>query len=363
MNRLDVKSNMNQEAGNDESRAEEDASMDPPHMSDDDDDDDDNATDTRTDDDNDTGTGAGTDTETDQDDDDENEDEQEEEADRSDDEDVSDDESIVVIPTPDNVEHEYTYPQDFVGRSWQDVVPRGHYFRLILDPSCTKIPKEKFQSCHGLIEIVVPDDSCLTMIGIDSFMGCINLQRITNGLPATLLIIDKFAFSECRALHGQLVIPPNITRLGDQSFSFCSKLTSVVFQSSTTATTLEIGNDCFTFCTELLSMDLSERIDELVDTLFYYCSSLNRIIIRSSNMRFGNGGFQGCPSSLTIEAYPWLYPKIFASMHNNPSLIYRNFHQYHHRILGEAKIADDGVVTRQHPNGRRRQQLHKKQRL
>ena len=79
-------------------------------------------------------TGTGTDTETDQDDHDENEveDEDEEEADENDDEDAGDDESIVVIPTPDDVEI-------FEGKAWQDAVPRGHYLRLILDPSCMEI--------------------------------------------------------------------------------------------------------------------------------------------------------------------------------------------------------------------------------
>ena len=366
MNRLDVKSNMNhQEADNDdESRAEEDANIDPPHRGDDDNDDG-NDTDTGTDDDDDTGTGTDTGT----------------------DEDVSGDESVE-IPTPDDVEHEYTYPQDFVGRSWQDVVPRGHYFRLILDPSCTKIPKKKFQFCKRLIELVVPENSCLTTIGHSYFNGCSNLQRITNGLPTTLLIIDRSAFSlctalkgplvippnvtflgksvfyECTSLNGQLIIPPNVTFFGELSFATCASLTSVVFQPSITATTLGIGDGCFFNCTGLVSVDLSGRTDELENDVFRYCTSLNHITMRATNVRFGTHVFLGCSSSLSIEAYPWLYPKIFASMNLNPSLIYQTFHQYHHRILGEAKIADDGVVTRQHPNGRRRRrQLHKRSRL
>ena len=359
---------MNHEAA-DGGRAEDDSNMEPPPI--DDDVDDDNATDTGSD-------------------DDENEEEDDDEEDTS-----SDDESVV-IPTPDDVEHEFTYPQDFVGRSWLYVVPRGQYFRLILDPSCTNIPDGKFKGCGRLIEIVVPEDSCLTAIGQSSFYWCTNLQRITNGLPTTLLIIDRSAFSlctalkgplvippnitflgksvfyDCTSLNGQLIIPPNVTFLGDTSFANCASLTSVVFEPSTTTvattatttttTTLGIGELCFLNCTGLVSVDFSERIDEYGNALFHNCSSLNRIIIRSSNMRFGTQKFGGCPSSLTIEAYPWLYPTIFASI-NNPSLIYQTFHQYHHRILGEAKIADDGVVTRQHPNGRRRQQLHKRRRL
>ena len=338
--------------------------MDPPPI--DNDEDEDNDTDTGTDDNDDTGT----DTETRTDHDDEDEDEDEEDADGSDEEDDSDDESRVVIPTPDDVEHEYTYPQDFEGKSWQDVVATGQYFRLILDPSLTGIPARKFQDCNGLIEIVVPEGSCLATIGRSSFSGCWNLQRITNGLPETLLIIHHYAFYHCSSLHGQLVIPQNVTTLGRDSFVRCASLTSVVFEPSTTATTLGLGDYCFSYCNGLVSVDLSERTDELEDDVFRYCTSLNYIIIRSSNVRFGTEVFLGCSSSLTIEAYPWLYPAIFASMdkaniydNNHPSLIYQTFHRYHQRILGEAKIAADGVVTRQHPNGRRRRQLHKRQRL
>ena len=348
---------MNQEADDDGNRAEEDSNMDPPHMGDDDDDNDNTDTDTGTDDD-------GTNTETGSDDDDENEGEDEDDADESDDEDARDDESVVVIPTPDDVEHEYTYPQDFEGKSWEDVVPTGHYFRLILDPSCTKIPGEKFRDCIYLIEIVVPEDSCLTAIGQYSFYWCTNLQRITNGLPITLLIIDQSAFERCLSLHGQLVIPPNVTRLGSGAFCTCASLTSVVFQPSITATTLGIGDGCFFNCQRLLSVDLSERIVDVDYLAFCECKSLNRITIRAPNVRFGANVFTRCSSSLTIEAYPWLYPKIFEAMDNSfsndPSLIYQTFHRYHHRILGEATITDDGVVTRQHPNGRRRRQLHKR---
>ena len=54
------------------------------------------------------------------------------------------------IPTPEEVELEYTYPKDFVGiQSWADFwrFARGHYFRLIIHSSCTKIADEFFSQC------------------------------------------------------------------------------------------------------------------------------------------------------------------------------------------------------------------------
>ena len=186
-------------------------------------------------------------------------------------------------------------------------------------------------------------------------------------IPPNVTFLGNSSFYHCISLNGHLVIPPNVTFLGSYSFYYCAALTSVVFQpSTTTATTLRIGQTSFGSCTGLVSVDLSERIDELEDNVFLCCTALNRVIIRASNIRFNYRVFGGCSSSLTIEAYPWLYPKIFESINNDSSLMYQNFHQFHHRILREVKFTDDGVVTRQHSNGRHRRrerQLHKRQRL
>ena len=72
--------------------------------------------------------------------------------------DTSDDDSISLgpVPLPDAVDLEYTYPNDFDGgrRSWRDVVEEGRFFRLLIDPSCTDIPYQKFLNCMLLIEVV-----------------------------------------------------------------------------------------------------------------------------------------------------------------------------------------------------------------
>ena len=328
-----------------------------------------------------------------------------------DEDDSSDDDSSVEeeIPTPEEVAVEYTYPQDFIGRRWEDVVGQDavtgqhHFFRLLLDPSCTQIPARKFQSCTNLIELVVPKNSVLTHIRRNAFFECTNLQRITNGFPETLLILEAFAFAHCSSLHGRLVIPAKVRRLGFQCFSWCSALTSVVFEASTSATvetppqtTVVLGGACFERCTELQfvrlsatlitipqdcfsrcvkltdilfpksvqtiggwsfrecrnlwSMELSNTVEEVSRSAFENCTSLERISIggSSSQIRFGPNIFRGCSSLSTIQMYPWLYPNLFEAMHDDPSFIYKLFHQYHDQIL-EASIPmeneDDGYKS------------------
>ena len=72
---------------------------------------------------------------------------------------------------------EYTYPRDFVGKCWEDVVQRDavtrrhQSFRLRIDPSCTEIAARKFLGCSRLIELVFAMNSCLTEIGEWAFTG------------------------------------------------------------------------------------------------------------------------------------------------------------------------------------------------
>ena len=358
------------------------------------------------------------DVDTDTDPEEEDSDDDSEDDDHDDDRDNSD-----TVPTPEEVVVEYTYPQDFEGSShWSDVVPPLQFFRLILDPLCAEIAAEKFKGCARLIEIVVPKNSVLTHIRLTAFYGCINLQRITNGLPETLLMIEDYAFNICKALHGRLVVPPNVTFLGRRCFCECSALISVVFQHSITSatvgtqnTSVELGESCFEECvvlrsvrlppnllaipawcfglcraladifipklvrairwaafykcSNLRSMDLSKNnnLEAVGDEVFGYCHSLTSIVIRSlsSNIQFGNNVFDGCSLLSSIQVYPWHFTKIFEAMNGDPTFIYKFFHQYHHQIL-EGEEAALGMVTRQHPNGRRRRiQRHpqKRQRL
>ena len=250
-------------------------------------------------------------------------------------------------------------------------------------------------------------NSCLTEIGESAFAYCENLQRM-DVFPPGLLRLRREAFTHCVSLSGDLVIPNKVLLVGQECFSNCEALTSVVFQSSSTTAAVvlceyafhgcselrfvrlppsllaipaccfaeclaltdipipksvrKIGGWSFAFCKNLRSMELSDNIDELGRTSFFNCKSLEQIIIRSSssNLRFGDDVFDSCPLLSTIKVYPWHFPKIFEAMNNDPSFIYKFFHQYHDQIFEEE--AEVGVITRQHRNGRRRRrQRHQHQ--
>ena len=288
------------------------------------------------------------------------------------------------VPTPEEVELEYTYPHDFRGRTWQEVVVAGQYFRLILDPACIDIPHEKFRECDYLIDIVYPEGkySKLLRIGRSAFLMCGNLQRM-NAFPKTLKYLEDAVFRDCKCLDIHLVIPNNCVLVGQFCFCGCYILKSVVFEeSSLPEHILEIHRfafincfklrsvrlpkslraipegcfvDCFAlvdiplpqsvrvigpgsfkYCKKLTSVDFPETFLRLGESAYASCTSLESVTIRcasSSNVQFGPNVFQDCTALSTIRMYPWLYPKLFAAMEQHPrDFLYKFVREYQHQL-------------------------------
>ena len=295
--------------------------------------------------------------------------------DDSDSDDVSSDEELV-IPTPDEVELEYTYPDDFQDRAWQDVVEEGQYYRLNINCEAVHdIPEDKFFDCGMLIEIVFLNNNknmqnnILRYIGEYAFYHCYNLQRIRNGLPMGLLEMGEYAFKLCTSLQQGLIIPRNVLLLDIGCFHSCKSITSVVFDhlptdpvnirrhafcecSELRSVTLPIslrsipsncfrgyvllihilipipvrviGFSAFIGCSALRHIDLSENITAVHENAYSECSSLTTVTIKSSTVQFGRNNFAFCPSLSTIKVYPWVLPRLFAAM-NGPTTDASNF--------------------------------------
>jgi len=238
--------------------------------------------------------------------------ENEEEVEDDDDDDDDDDDEESVVPTADEVELEYTFPDDFPDRSfdaWRTVVRR--FFRLIIDPSCTEIPDHVFRMCTLLIEIVFPDNSCLTQIGRQSFHGCHNLQRM-NAFPEGMIEFEEYAFSGCRSLGDEITIPRNVRYLRDHCFYHCKSLTSVVFDTDQTTTTaaasavanpnsvVELGVCVFSCCDELRSVRLPYNVIEIPPFCFEHCSKLTNVPIPVPVRVIREYAFWGCSSLISV---------------------------------------------------------------
>ena len=288
------------------------------------------------------------------------------------------------IPTPEEVEIEYTFPQDFdVHRSWRDIFlsppwfgRRGEFFRLIIDPSCRKIPSGFFWQCTYLIEIVFPEKSCLAEIGQEAFIDCENLQRM-NAFPVGLLRLRPRAFSCCISLSGKLVIPCTVVLMDHLCFSGCEAVTSIVFRDNLTQETdpvklgnyvfancsdlqsvrlpqnivlippgtfsrctalrniplpvsvEEIGIEAFLTCSSLPSIDLPQRTSRIGTRAYGECPSLVQVTIRTTEaLQCGRVVFWQCPALVTIQVYPSLWTTLLESMNSDPSFLFHFIRKY-----------------------------------
>ena len=119
-----------------------------------------------------------------------------------------------------------------------------------------------------------------------------------DGVEYVVTSLGNECFSYCSGLTS-VNIPSSVTSLSYACFKGCSGLTSVNIPSSVTS----LGSGCFEGCSGLTSVSIPSSVTSLGDDCFYYCSSLSSITIPSSVTSLGNSCFSGC-SGLTSATIP-----------------------------------------------------------
>ena len=143
-------------------------------------------------------------------------------------------------------------------------------------------------------ELVIPDD--VTSIGDYAFYGC-------SGLAGELIIPDgvtsigSSAFSVCTGLTS-ITIPGSVTSIGSSAFDGCTGLTSITIPDSVTS----IGNYAFCDCTGLTNITIGNGVTSIGNYAFYGCNRLTSVTIPDSVTSIGSSAFYGCSglTSITI---------------------------------------------------------------
>ncbi|MCM1223158.1 MAG: leucine-rich repeat domain-containing protein, partial [Lachnospiraceae bacterium] len=222
---------------------------------------------------------------------------------------------------------------------------------LIIPNGVTSIGENAFDHCCGLTSITIPDS--VTSIGTCAFRGCSGLTGV--GVYITdLTAWCKISFSDDDSnplyyahnlyLNGELItnliIPDNVTSIGNYAFEYCSDLTSITIPDSVKS----IGNYAFYGCSGLTVITVAEGnknyssqdgilynkaktkfvhipkrlqgdiaiangITSIGNLAFEYCNGLTSITIPNSVTSIGSSAFRNCHklveiynlSSLSIE--------------------------------------------------------------
>ena len=187
--------------------------------------------------------------------------------------------------------------------------PGGKTGNITILESVTSIGSYAFRECGSLTSIELP--AGLTSIEFSAFSGCSNLTSIE--LPAGLTSIWFGAFSGCSSLKeimvdsnnpaymsqdgilydknkkeliccpggktGNITILEGMTSIGQDAFSGCSSLTSIELPAGLTS----IRYWAFSGCSSLTSIELPASLTSIDDDVFSGCNSLKEIMVDSNN--------------------------------------------------------------------------------
>ena len=123
-----------------------------------------------------------------------------------------------------------------------------------------------FNEKSSAVEVVIPskdlDGNDVTSIGGNVFSNCSRLTSVT--IPDSVTGIGNSAFFSCTAFES-MTIPDSVTSIGSYAFNKCSGLTSVTIPDSVTS----IGQSAFAGCNNLTSVTIDKTVSEVKGMTYY----------------------------------------------------------------------------------------------
>lgn len=117
-------------------------------------------------------------------------------------------------------------------------------------------------------------------------------------VPSTVVEIGAKVF-ESKTGITSITIGKNVTTIGTSAFANCSNLEEVIFEEGGTED-LIIGSMAFMSCKSLISLQLPERLTQILDGAFKACTAIPEIIIPNKVTYIGAEAFQTCSSAVRI---------------------------------------------------------------
>ena len=136
-------------------------------------------------------------------------------------------------------------------------------------------------------EIVIPSalkGKSITKISEEAFRDCYKLTSVT--IPDSVTEIGEEAFRGCFSLTS-VTIPDSVTSIGGYAFQGCTSLTSVVIGNGVTS----IGGYAFYGCTSLTSVTIPDSVTTIYNYAFYGCTSLTIYCEATSRPREWQAGW------------------------------------------------------------------------
>ena len=196
---------------------------------------------------------------------------------------------------------------------------------VILPEGVTLIDNSAFNSCYGLDSLIIPNT--VETIEDWAFAGCKNLSYVK--MPQQLKKVGQGAFGNCQSMA--YVDIPDLSSWAMVDFynnkanplNFAKKLivngeeiTDLVIPDDVTS----IGNCTFYNCVNLTSITIGEHVASIGASAFRGCSNVTSIVIGEDVTYIGGWAFNGCSKVTSVTSYPRKVPSTGSDLFDNTLL-------------------------------------------
>ena len=160
---------------------------------------------------------------------------------------------------------------------------------LVLDCGIIGINSDCFRECDGLEKVIIKPHPSVDKFYIDksAFYNCKSLKDVV--LPNNLSGIGNQSFAYCTSLES-LNVPQNVTSIKEEAFKDCKALKSVIFEGISASSTLQIDDTAFGG-SGIVNIGLNRTIE---GASFKNCETLETVTIGNGAIEIPESCFEGC---------------------------------------------------------------------
>jgi hypothetical protein len=164
------------------------------------------------------------------------------------------------------------------------------------------------------------NDGTITITGYHGSGGVVTIPDTINGLPVTSIggstLYGRSTFYLGAATN--VVIPNSVTRIGEEAFAFCTRLTSITLSDGVTS----IGTNAFAYCVSLTNVTIPNSVTNIGLAAFAGCSNLIAFTVDPLNHSFSsvNGVLFDKNQTLLIQCPPGAIAGSYSIPHTVVSL-------------------------------------------
>ena len=184
----------------------------------------------------------------------------------------------------------------------------------------------------------------VTRIGEDAFYDCKRLTAVT--IPSCVTSIGGYAFAGCRGIKS-VTIPACVARLSSTFPDAYSTITDVIIADGVTS----VGADAFRNCSRLTSVVIPESVTSIGASAFYGCGGLKAVGIPSGVTSIGGSAFYNCDSLTSVTIPSGVTSIEYGTFYNCSGLKSLNIPSGVTRIGGSAFYGCSGLSALKIPAG------------